>query len=277
MGIGAAIGSALIGASSASKAAKAQKNAADQQLALDTRIYDEQSANFKPYLEGGNLADQAYLYELGLGAAPTIGGQALDVVEFTDQVANPNGGNMVYGGGRGYEPYRAQRFNDVTRYRVGDQVFGTREAADAYAQANKTGGTEYGGYTKTPGYDFRLKQGTNAIESSAAARGGLNSGSTLKALNRYGQDYATGEYNNYLNRLAGKSASGQNAAGQQAAAGQQFTANSGNALQQYGNAAAAGAIGVGNSLQNGLSNWVGLNQYQKSLSGQNNSGSWWKA
>ena len=37
-------------------------------------------------------------------------------------------------------------------------------------------------FTKTPGYDFRLQEGLNAVEGSAAARGNLMSGSTLQAL-----------------------------------------------------------------------------------------------
>lgn len=51
-----------------------------------------------------------------------------------------------------------------------------------------------------PGYQFRMKQGQNALQSSAAARGSLNSGATMKALQRYGQDFASNEYNNAYNR-----------------------------------------------------------------------------
>lgn len=58
-----------------------------------------------------------------------------------------------------------------------------------------------GDYTKTPGYDFRMQEGQKALEQSAAAKGTLFSGATGKALTRYGQDYGTYEYDNYLNRL----------------------------------------------------------------------------
>jgi hypothetical protein len=37
-----------------------------------------------------------------------------------------------------------------------------------------------------PGYQFGLNQGTTALQHSAAARGGLYSGATMKALERYG-------------------------------------------------------------------------------------------
>jgi hypothetical protein len=54
--------------------------------------------------------------------------------------------------------------------------------------------------TNDPGYAFRLQQGEQAIERGASAAGGANSGGTLKAIARYGQDYASNEYANVYNR-----------------------------------------------------------------------------
>ncbi len=51
-----------------------------------------------------------------------------------------------------------------------------------------------------PGYKARMALGQEAIEGSAAARGGILSGGTLKALDRYAQDYASNEYGNVFNR-----------------------------------------------------------------------------
>lgn len=51
-----------------------------------------------------------------------------------------------------------------------------------------------------PGFQFRLQQGQQALENSAAARGGLLSGGTAKALEQYAQDYASNEYQNVYNR-----------------------------------------------------------------------------
>lgn len=51
-----------------------------------------------------------------------------------------------------------------------------------------------------PGYDFRLAEGQKALERSAAARGGLKSGGTLKALTDYAQGMASQEYQNSYNR-----------------------------------------------------------------------------
>ena len=53
-----------------------------------------------------------------------------------------------------------------------------------------------------PGYQFRLGQGTQTLENSAAARGVLRSGGTLKGLEEYGQNFASNEYQNVYNRAA---------------------------------------------------------------------------
>jgi len=54
--------------------------------------------------------------------------------------------------------------------------------------------------TADPGYGFRLGEGLKALERSAAARGGLLSGGTGRALTRYGQEMASQEYGNAYNR-----------------------------------------------------------------------------
>jgi len=51
-----------------------------------------------------------------------------------------------------------------------------------------------------PGYQFRLKQGLGALQSTAAANGSLQSGNTLAAIENYGQGLAGTEYQNAYNR-----------------------------------------------------------------------------
>jgi hypothetical protein len=51
-----------------------------------------------------------------------------------------------------------------------------------------------------PSYQWRLGQGLNAVNSSAAARGGFFSGNTGQALMNYGQGAASQEYGNQFNR-----------------------------------------------------------------------------
>jgi hypothetical protein len=54
-----------------------------------------------------------------------------------------------------------------------------------------------------PGYQFRLDQGTGALQNSAAARGVLNTGGTLQDLINYGQGAASQEYGNAYDRALG--------------------------------------------------------------------------
>ena len=122
-----------------------------------------------------------------------------------------------------------------------------------------------------PGYAFRMSEGMKALERSAAARGGLMSGATLKGITRYGQDAASQEYQNAFNRfqaeragtlnpfqaLAGTAQTSANVLGQQAGVlGQQLGSN----IIGAGNAQAAGTIGQANAIVGGLGQ--GMNFYQ---------------
>lgn|SRR5574341_100433 len=54
-----------------------------------------------------------------------------------------------------------------------------------------------------PGYQFRLGSGKSALERSAAARGVLRTGGTLKDLLEYGQKFGSQEYEGAYNRALG--------------------------------------------------------------------------
>ncbi len=273
--------SAVTGLMSSNSAAKAQKKAADQQLALQTRVYEDQTKNIAPYLDAGTNALGAQNYLLGLGDAPTIGGTPAQIETYQIPGSGPTGasGNAIgptalgFGGGkyigtgrdRFLNPNPQPQTQATTGYRVNGQTFATLEDAQAYANANKTGGTTYGGFQKSPGYDFQLKQGIDAIQSTAAAKGGLYSGRTIQDAQTYGQGLANQDFYNYLGQVGNVAASGQNAAAMQGSAGANYAAGGSNALASHGNAASAGAIGMGNALQNGLQNGINLWQYQKSL------------
>lgn len=114
-----------------------------------------------------------------------------------------------------------------------------------------------------PSYQFRLQQGTDAIQSSAAAQGGLLSGATLKALQNYGQDYASQEYSNAynrfnadqtnrFNRLSTLAGMGQNAAAQVGNNGMQTAQAIANNTMAGANAQAAGQIGQANAWGNAI-------------------------
>lgn len=70
----------------------------------------------------------------------------------------------------------------------------------------------FGQYQDSTGYQFRMEEGMDAITGSAAARGLLNSGSTARGLTRFGQDFASNEFGNYMQMLAGTRDTGLSAA-----------------------------------------------------------------
>jgi hypothetical protein len=94
-------------------------------------------------------------------------------------------------------------------------------------------------FQQDPGYAFRLKEGQQALDRSAAARGGLISGNALKAAQRYGQEMGSQEYMNAFNRYQTERAArlnplqsltgmGQTTANTLGAAGQNYATGAGN-------------------------------------------------
>ena len=129
-----------------------------------------------------------------------------------------------------------------------------------------------------PSTVFRFNQGREALERSAASRGGILSGEMLTNLTRFGQDMAsqeyqnafnryvtgfnanTGERNQLFNRYASASDKGQIAVGGVTAQGANMASNIGNAYMtsaaNTGNAAMA-AAGIRNSAYGGVGNVLG--------------------
>lgn len=68
-------------------------------------------------------------------------------------------------------------------------------------------------FRKSPGYQFQMNEGVNALDRSASARGNLYSGAAGKALTTFGQGQADQEWGSVLDRLTGLVSGGQSAAG----------------------------------------------------------------
>jgi hypothetical protein len=118
-------------------------------------------------------------------------------------------------------------------------------------------------FEQDPGYAFRQAEGMKALERSAAARGMLSSGSTLKGIQRFGQDLASQEYQNAFNRyqiernaklnpLQSLMGAGQSATNVMTGAAGQMGQNEASNLYNAGTARASGYIGQGNALTNAL-------------------------
>jgi hypothetical protein len=120
-----------------------------------------------------------------------------------------------------------------------------------------------------PGYQFRMSEGLKALERSAASRGILQSGGTLKDITRFGQDAASQEYQNAFRRylterearlqpLEYQIGLGQAAASGQAANVGSTAATVGGLTTSLGDIRAAGTVGQANAYNNMLSNISGL-------------------
>jgi len=124
-----------------------------------------------------------------------------------------------------------------------------------------------------PGYAFRLSEGQKALERSAAARGGLLSGGTGKALERFGQDYGSQEYTNAFNRYQAErqarlgplqtlTGMGQTTAQQVGQAGQTMATNVGDMTTSGAAARASGYVGGANALTGGLGQYLNYSSNQ---------------
>lgn len=187
-----------------SKAAKAQKQAAETASAQQERMFQKQVDLQEPFLQGGMTAQNQIMQLLGIGGDPNAAG-----------------------------------------YGSAAQPFGTQQ------------------FEQDPGYAFRQAEGMKALERSAAARGNLLSGSTLKGIQRFGQDLASQEYGNAFNRyqiersarlnpLQSLMGSGQSAANTLTGAAGQL--GQGLAQNEYnaGAARASGYVGGANALNQAL-------------------------
>lgn len=79
----------------------------------------------------------------------------------------------------------------------------------------------FANYRTDPSYDWQRNEAIDSVQGSAAARGSLFSGNTLRGISDRTQNIANRDYGNYLQRLSGLSEQGRNAA----VAGGQFGAS----------------------------------------------------
>lgn len=146
---------------------------------------------------------------------------------------------------------------------------GGNKNAQGYGSAMRNFGMS--DFQADPGYQWRLQQGQQALERSAAARGGLLSGRAAKDMTNYAQGAASQEYGNAFNRfqtnrsnklnplqsLAGQAQTATNQIASDAGA---YGTNAGNTMMQAGNARASGYVGGANALNQGISG--GINAFQ---------------
>ena len=164
-------------------------------------------------------------------------------------------------------------------------LFGTQIAtgnnADLQLQRLQGGGAtgaapNYAGFENTPGYQFAIQQGTQAIDRQAAANGGAYTPNTLATVGQYVTGTADQNYNNYVSQLLQTGQLGASGATAEAGnltsltnvgsqLGTQIGGNKSTLQQNLGQEQASGVLGASGAassllggIGNGLSSLLGL-------------------
>lgn len=257
---GAIIGAGVLGAGAAIYGSGQQADAADRAADMSMEQYNRMREDQRPYVQSGYAAQTRLNDLMGLSAPQQS--QPLAYQDWAQQ--NPGQIGQGYGGiagldlGQiGYQQYLANYQPTATGERPSD--FGSL--------MQPFGAAEFNQY-KDPGYNFRLQQGTQGLQNSAAAGSGALSGAALKDLIGYNQDMASTEYGNSFNRyqtqqgnifsrLSSLANLGENAAANQGAQGTALVGQAGQAVQNAGTATGAGYVGAANALSGGVGDYMG--------------------
>lgn len=255
----AAIGGGLLAADSADKASDAQVNASNQSLALQQQQYQDSRRDSSPYRQTG--AEALNRIRAIYGMAPIASSRITPQDQSTFdanayRAANPDVAaqgvdpwwhyqNYGKGEGRGftYTPDAQASMSSMT----GAQPAAQGAGAQSFLEMD-------------PGYQFRLSEGSKAVERSQAARGGLLSGAAAKEMAGYSQGLASQEYGNAYNRMSQLAGIGQSQVNADNQMGANYAGNASNTITGAGNARASGYVGAGNAMQTALGQ--GLNYYQ---------------
>lgn len=301
---GATVVGGVLSSSAAGKAANVQADAADRSAELQREQFERSVELQEPFRQGGLQGQNRLMTLLGLGGTAQYDDTAynkaladynaslsrLDPSQFTTGGGGGGGGYYISSGDQeiyqqgtggtggtfdqaGYDKARAgivapnrEQFK-LAGGDVNDPMFGK------YATAEYT--PEMFAKGQDPGYQFRLSEGMKGLERSAASRGGLLSGGTLKGIQRYGQDMASQEYQNAFNRyqaertgtlnpyqsLAGV---GQSTANTLGTMGMNYANQAGETYQNAANARASGYVGGANAIGGTIGNLSNM-YYQNQL------------
>lgn len=300
----ATLAGAAMSASAAGKAANTQADAANRAADLQQQQFERGVELQEPFRQAGLQGQNRLMTYLGMGATPQYDDTAYNkaLQDYNARLAELDPSKFMTGGtGGGYvgssggesdsmggyyqEPtggtfnqaaYDAARAGIVAPNReqfrlaggdVNDPMFGK------YATAEYT--PEMFAKGIDPGYQFRLSEGMKGLERSAASRGGLLSGGTLKGIQRYGQDMASQEFTNAFNRYQAErtgtlnpyqamAGQGQSVANTLTNAGMNYANQAGEAYQGAANARASGYIGQANAITGAIGN-ISNQYYQNQL------------
>lgn len=174
----------------------------------------------------------------------------------------------------------SQQTADTNNALAGQVYQQSSNALAPYTQAGNPAGTQinsmlglsgapaqtagFNQFRNSTGYQFRLREGMNQLNSGYAGAGVLQSGAAMRGAQEYGQNFASNEYSNYMGLLDNQQRLGLSATMGQAGLGQSYvgnvTQNNLGAGQDQANAAlmrgqnnpfAAALGGIGGTLMSG--------------------------
>lgn len=267
-GIGSALGSRSA-SKAAGKAADTSLQVAQQNNALARDIYGQNKEALNPFVSRGNRAGDAINALLGLGGNEQGGayGQQLPQQNALSQYGQTQpGGQVSYGGGYGPQANALRIGEDlgINAFQygggfggqfnpVGDAGFGFGNQAQnagiapqqniqtaQSAQEAQEGAFDV--FRDSTGYQFRLNEGQDALNSNFAGRGVLRSGAAAKSALQYGQNQASNEFGKYMGYLSNQQGVGLSGASALAGVGQNYVNNVSSNNNSAGTAAANAAL-----------------------------------
>jgi hypothetical protein len=186
--------------------------------------------------------------------AVAIGGSALIGAGASMFGASEQAGAAKDAANLQHEQYLQTR-EDYAPWRVAGGAAVTRQADLMGLNGVDPQNNAFSQFREDPGYKYTVDQAVQGVDRSAAARGLLTSGATIKAIQDRAANLADQQYGNWFNRLAGIAGTGQTATNGTASAGANAANNQGNAMMAAGDARASGYNGAASSLNQGLNNW----------------------
>jgi hypothetical protein len=231
--------------SAAKKAAKKQQQGADAAIALDREQYTQGRADQMPWLVTGSSALNRLAQTYGLdyqdfNPNPVAAAQPTTAAQ-TAQGHGPFGNGAIGNALNG-------EANLPTNTPAPVDPNAPAAAPSGYHQG--TGVGDLSAFMASPDYQFRQQESVNALNANAAAMGGLDSGATRVALLQRSGDLASGEFNNYANRLAALAGVGQTTATNLAGQGAQYANSVGNIYQNNADNQASSYLAQGRNNAN---------------------------
>lgn len=259
--IGSAVVGGVVSSRASGKAADAQKDAAKSANNTQLYMYEQTREDQAPFREAGSQAIDTLANQLGLFSGLS---QVEDPVAMRERIKA-----QYRNKGLSPEQFTAKVNAEVIKQTAAQERRVRAEKREQRASPGFGDLTDEFRFQQDPGYQFRMGEGQRAVEAGAAARGGVLGGRALKELTRYGQGFASNEYNNAFNRfetdrtnrfnrLASLAGVGQTSANTTGALGTQVAGQIGSNQLAAGNAQAAGYVGQANALNNTVStlgNW----------------------